>query len=75
MSLRISLCLNALWSRGNFIVQHVWNNRAAPRRMLKKASLLTRPTPAVLHPPALSLPRQPLRPSTRLVQARPQLRD
>ena len=35
-------------------------------RMLKKFGLLTRPTPASTSPPALSLPRQPLRPGTRL---------
>jgi len=31
------------------------------------ARLLTRPTRRILHPPALSLPRQPLRPGTRLI--------
>src|SRR5713101_3840505 len=44
--------------------------------MLKKARLLTRPTPAVFHPPTLSLPIQTLRPRTRLIPcktATPQL--
>jgi hypothetical protein len=35
--------------------------------MLKKSVLLTRPPWRLLHPPALSLPRQPLRSGTRLV--------
>jgi hypothetical protein len=35
--------------------------------MLKMARLLTLPTPAVTSPPALSLPKQPLRPGTCLI--------
>ena len=35
-------------------------------RMLKTTRLLTRPTLSVFHPFALSLPRQTLRPGTRL---------
>jgi hypothetical protein len=36
-------------------------------RLLKQLSVLTHPARRLLHPPALSLPRQPLRPRTRLV--------
>ena len=36
-------------------------------RLLKQLPILTRPTRRLLHPPALSLPRQPLCPRTRLV--------
>ena len=54
-------------ARQNFTGQHVRDNWSTPRRMLKKARLLTRPTLAATHPPTLSLPRQPLRPGTRLV--------
>ena len=35
-------------------------------RLLKQRTVLTRPTQRLLHPPVLSLPRQPLRPRTRL---------
>jgi len=35
-------------------------------RLRKQLTVLTRPTQRLLHPPALSLPRQPLRPNTRL---------
>ena len=35
-------------------------------RLLKQLTVLTRPTQRLLHPPALSLPRQPLCPRTRL---------
>ena len=34
------------WARRTFIGLYVLNNRSAPRRMLKKARRLTRPTPA-----------------------------
>jgi len=34
------------------------------------ARLLTRPTRRILHPPALSLPRQPLRPGTRVIPSK-----
>ncbi len=36
-------------------------------RLVKQRTVLTRPTRQLLHPPALSLPRQPLCPRTRLV--------
>jgi len=36
-------------------------------RLVKQLPVLTRPTRRLLHPPALSLPRQPLCPRTRLV--------
>jgi hypothetical protein len=39
-------------------------------RLLKQPTVLTRPTQQLLHPPALSLPRQPLRPRTRLFSAK-----
>ena len=39
-------------------------------RMLKPTRLLSRPTLAVFHPPALSLPRQTLRPGTRLIPSK-----
>jgi len=33
--------------------------------LVKQLAVLTRPTQRLLHPPALGLPRQPLRPRTR----------
>ena len=43
-------CGKTIVARGNFDVSHVWNRRSIPRRMLKKARLLTRPTLAVTSP-------------------------
>ena len=39
-------------------------------RLLKQLPVLTRPTRRLLHPPALSLPRQPLCPGTRLIPSK-----
>jgi hypothetical protein len=44
-------CGKTLWARRNFTGPHVWDNRSTPRRMLKKARLLTRPTLARLDAP------------------------
>ena len=39
-------CGRTLHARRDFIGLHIWDNRSAPRRMLKKARRLTRPAPA-----------------------------
>jgi hypothetical protein len=49
-----------------------WARCKHPRKMPLKPRLLTRPTQRLCHPPAPSLPRQPLRPGRALSQARPQ---
>jgi hypothetical protein len=41
-----------------------------PSRMLKKATFSPSQPWRLFHPPALSLPRQPLRPGTRLVPSK-----
>jgi len=46
ISIRLAGFGKALWARRSFTGLHVWDNRSTPRRMLKKARLLTRPTPA-----------------------------
>jgi len=46
ISIRLAGTGKALWARRSFTGLHVWDNRSTPRRMLKKARLLTRPTPA-----------------------------
>ncbi len=50
VSCQLAGCGKTLWARQNFIGLYVWNNRSTPRRMLKKARLLTRPTPAGTSP-------------------------
>src|SRR5215470_20430252 len=56
----------------NFESPYVWHNRSALLKKAQKIQTSHRPTRRLLHPPAQSLPRQPLRPRTRLPQARPQ---
>ena len=53
---------------------HIKNIRRTARRMLKKADFSPTQPWRLLHPPALSLPRQPLRSGTRLVPSNAQLR-
>jgi hypothetical protein len=61
---------DATFYKWKFSMSYVQDYRRTSRRMLKKARLLTRPTLAVISPPALSLPRQTLRPGTRLVPSK-----
>ena len=56
----------------NFMVLDLLNNRNTPSRTLKKTRLLTHLTQTPTSPASLRLPRQSLRPRTRLLQAGPQ---
>ena len=69
-------CGKTISAQQNFDSPHVWDNWRTLPQDAQNGGLLTRQPRRLLHPSALSLPRQPLHPGTRLVPgkaAAPQL--
>jgi len=58
-----------MWHTRTSLV-NVWDNRRTPRRMLKKARLLTRPTLAATSPARPESAKTASRPRTRLVPSK-----
>jgi hypothetical protein len=69
---QLGVCGKTIVVRQKFNDQHISNNRRTPYRnmMLKKATFSPAQPWRLFHLPALSLPRQTLRPRTRLVPSK-----